>query len=278
MHLELHSHGQSLPLDWPPGTYVVGGGRMDALCVDGLPPALVRVTVAPDRLLVVAGGRVWLRGVRLPPGRTCWLLPGESLRLERRGRVRLALADPAPQLGTRSLLRRLLASMRVPTEVAVPRLLCVSGPDLGRTLLLRPGRQELGRGPGCALRVADGAVSRRHLSLTMDAHRVVVEDLGTPGGTRVNGWRAPGKGVLLSGDLVGVGRTLLAFAVPPAAPQARTRQRGARGGRRLVAAFLLGSLLAGAALAALYGPGGPGRQERSGASPARSTSSSTSRR
>ena len=278
MHLELHSRGQSLPLDWPPGTYVVGGGRTDALSVDGLPPALLRVTVAEDRLLVAAGGPVWLRGVRLRPGRTCWLLPGESLRLERRGRMVLAVAGPAPALGTRSLLRRLLASMRVPAEVAVPRLVCISGPDLGRVLLLRPGRQLLGRGPDCSLRLTDGAVSRRQLSLTMDGQRVLVEDLGTPGGSRVNGRRAPSEVALQSGDLVGAGRTLLAFAAPPGGPEPRGRGRDTRGGRRLVAAFALGSLLAAFALAGLYAPGGPARQERSGARPARSTSSSTNRR
>lgn len=277
MQLELQSQGESLPLDWPPGTYVVGGGRTDALAVDGLSPGLLRVTVTPGRLLVVAHGPVWLRGFRLKPGRPCWLLPGESVDLERRGKVRLGHAGQPAVLGTRSLLRRLLASLRVPADIAVPRFLCVSGDDLGRPLLLRPGTQELGRAPRCALRLGDPAVSRRHLSLTLEGGTATVEDLGTPGGMRVNGQSLRGPRVLLPGDLVGVGRTLLAYAAPQV-PDAKGVRRSAPSGRRLVAAFALGTLLAGAALAALYRPAPARAQGRSGASPARSTSSATSRR
>jgi len=234
--------------------------------------------VTPERLLVVAHGPVWLRGVRLKPGRPCWLLSGESVALERRGKARLGHAGPPAVLGTRTLLRRLLASLRVPPDIAVPRLLCVSGADLGRTLLLRPDAHELGRAPGCALRLTDPAVSRRHLSLTVQGERVAVEDLGTPGGTRINGQRLRGPRALVPGDLVGVGRTLLAYAAPEAGPFAQVRRRDASPERRLLAALVLGSLLAAAALAALYRPAPARAQERSGASPARSTSSATSRR
>ncbi|HXX30266.1 MAG TPA: FHA domain-containing protein [Myxococcaceae bacterium] len=246
--------------------------------MDGLPPALLSVTVEPERILLVAHGDASVRGARLRPGQPCWLLPGESVVLGRRGQVRLALRGPLEELSTRSLVRRLLASARLPTAIAVPRLLCIAGRDLGRVLLLRPGRLELGRSPACDLRLEDGTVSRRHARVTVEEGQVLLEDLGTPGGTRINGRRLPGEARLLPGDVVGVGRTLLAHAAPASRADGRPRCREPRRGPRLTAALALGSLLAGAALAALHAPRVRTAQERSGASPARSTSSSTSRR
>ena len=68
----------------------------------------------------------------------------------------------------------------------------------------------IGRLPECTIVLADPNVSRRHAELRRVGNTVVVTDLGSTNGTRVNG-----KGVreqnLASGDEVTVGSTTLVF-------------------------------------------------------------------
>ncbi|MGZ6099210.1 MAG: FHA domain-containing protein [Myxococcaceae bacterium] len=79
---------------------------------------------------------------------------------------------------------------------------------------------EVGRLPGCAVQLGDGAVSRRHLQLVGEggAHRV--RDVGGRNRARCNGrWLRARRGVLLTdGDLLEVGRSLLHYRAPDAEP------------------------------------------------------------
>jgi hypothetical protein len=68
----------------------------------------------------------------------------------------------------------------------------------------------IGRLPECGVVLADSNVSRRHAELRRAGDSVVLTDLGSTNGTRVNG--APiRERVLASGDEVSVGSTRLIF-------------------------------------------------------------------
>ncbi|HRI53370.1 MAG TPA: FHA domain-containing protein [Pseudomonadota bacterium] len=63
----------------------------------------------------------------------------------------------------------------------------------------------IGRGPECYLRVDEPMVSRRHARLRVTPSAVVLEDLGSRNGSRVNGINATAPVTLNSGDILGVG-------------------------------------------------------------------------
>jgi len=68
----------------------------------------------------------------------------------------------------------------------------------------------IGRLPECGVVLADSNVSRRHAELRRAGDSVVLTDLGSTNGTRVNG--APiRERILVSGDEVSVGSTRLIF-------------------------------------------------------------------
>ena len=57
----------------------------------------------------------------------------------------------------------------------------------------------VGRHRWCDVRIASPRVSRRHCCLVLDGNRVLVRDLGSTNGTRINGRRID-RGVLRPGD------------------------------------------------------------------------------
>src|SRR5687768_4425223 len=65
----------------------------------------------------------------------------------------------------------------------------VEGPDRGREATARRGRMVIGSAPDADLVLTDDAVSRRHLELRIAPDEVVVRDLGSTNGTRVDGVR-----------------------------------------------------------------------------------------
>ena len=85
----------------------------------------------------------------------------------------------------------------------------VAGPDEGREAPL-DAALEIGTGAGCSLVLSDGAVSRRHLSITQLAGRVIVRDLGSRNGTFLGGVRLVEAEVPV-GAVVTMGRTSIAI-------------------------------------------------------------------
>lgn len=92
------------------------------------------------------------------------------------------------------------------------RLVCVAGLDRGRTFPVRSGALEIGRNPALDIELRAPDVSRRHARLIHADHGYVVEDLGSSGGTYVNGERVR-KGMRISiGDRIQIGpSTVLVF-------------------------------------------------------------------
>jgi pSer/pThr/pTyr-binding forkhead associated (FHA) protein len=68
----------------------------------------------------------------------------------------------------------------------------------------------IGRLPECDVVIADSNVSRRHAEVRQVGENVVVTDLGSTNGTRVNG-QLVREQVLASGDEITVGSTTLVF-------------------------------------------------------------------
>jgi Protein of unknown function (DUF3662)/FHA domain len=84
-------------------------------------------------------------------------------------------------------------------------------PD-GRRVTMDEGPLTIGRLPECEIVVEDANVSRRHAEVRRDGPDVVVADLGSTNGTRVNGAQVRTRR-LSDGDEITVGRTSLRFEV-----------------------------------------------------------------
>lgn len=70
---------------------------------------------------------------------------------------------------------------------------------------LPPGEFVIGRAASCQLSLDDPLVSRNHATLTVTPEAVVVADLGSRNGVRVNSDRIEGKRTLSHGDQISIG-------------------------------------------------------------------------
>ena len=70
---------------------------------------------------------------------------------------------------------------------------------------LPPGEFVIGRAANCQLSLDDPLVSRNHATLTVTSGLVVVADLGSRNGVRVNNERIEGKRTLAHGDQISIG-------------------------------------------------------------------------
>jgi serine/threonine protein kinase len=89
------------------------------------------------------------------------------------------------------------------------RLVLVAGPDQGKSFAVTAaGPVVIGRGRNAPAALTDPRVSRVHCEVKLDGDQVVVADLGSAGGTFVNGTRVQWRPLRL-GDVVQVGDTQL---------------------------------------------------------------------
>ena len=85
------------------------------------------------------------------------------------------------------------------------RLRFEAPPTVAGTFYLIRGETILGRSESAGVRVDDPRVSRRHARLILEEGRLVVEDLGSPNGTIVNGLRVA-RQELVPGDTLVLGK------------------------------------------------------------------------
>ncbi len=90
------------------------------------------------------------------------------------------------------------------------RLDITAGPDAGKKRKFKGVRMVIGRTAGVDLQLADQSVSRRHVELIYGDEGVLLKDLGSGNGTRVNGTRVAEK-KLEHGDEIHIGKTKLTF-------------------------------------------------------------------
>lgn len=107
--------------------------------------------------------------------------------------------------------RKLVLQRSGPSRrVMVPTLRVIAGRDMLRHVVLQAsGEFIVGRDEGCALRLADASVSRRHAKIATAADgSITVQDLGSTNGTAVNG-QPVGFAELRTGDAVEFGAVSL---------------------------------------------------------------------
>ena len=109
-----------------------------------------------------------------------------------------------------------------PRDIAT--LTMVAGPHVGALYTLGDGETLIGRAAGCAIRIDDPGISRRHARIVRQSPvTCAVEDLQSRNGTFVNGKRVSGAR-LSEGDRLGVGDTIVfRFAFADEAEELRLR-------------------------------------------------------
>lgn len=87
----------------------------------------------------------------------------------------------------------------------------IQGQDAGQVLTLDPSSPPhavLGQSSSCAIKLTDPHVSRRHIALTATPTHVLLMDLGSRNGTRVNGVLIR-EARLYGGETIQIGRTVI---------------------------------------------------------------------
>lgn len=92
----------------------------------------------------------------------------------------------------------------------------VSGGEVGTRFTLAGEEAVLGRDPASDLTVSDPRVSRRHARVWREGEALMIQDLGSTGGTSVNGSFITAPTALAPGDRVRVGLTELRVMWSPA--------------------------------------------------------------
>ncbi len=95
-----------------------------------------------------------------------------------------------------------------------PTLTAREGPLAGTTIRLSEEEGTLGRRDDNTYVVADPRVSRLHASIRKEGASYVLTDLGSSGGTKVNGAALTGATVLHHGDVIAFGPLEFAFEDP----------------------------------------------------------------
>jgi DNA-binding CsgD family transcriptional regulator len=104
--------------------------------------------------------------------------------------------------------------------VPVPTLHFSEGTLAGRVVRLDRDVATLGRREDNAYVIPDPRVSRVHAEIRKEASAVIVTDLGSSAGTKVNGDEIHGPAVIRHGDRVSFGPVTATFEDPAAASQA----------------------------------------------------------
>ena len=89
----------------------------------------------------------------------------------------------------------------------------IEGQERGRVYADLSAPVTLGREEDNAIRINDERVSRFHAKIQVDADRVILTDLESTNGTRVNGHPVQMR-VLRAGDQISIGRSVLLFGPP----------------------------------------------------------------
>lgn len=103
--------------------------------------------------------------------------------------------------------------------VPVPTFHFNEGPLAGRVIRLEQDEATLGRRQDNAYVVPDPRVSRVHAEVRREAGAVIVTDLGSSGGTKVNGDEIAGPTVVKHGDRVSFGPLACVFEDPAMAAE-----------------------------------------------------------
>lgn len=88
------------------------------------------------------------------------------------------------------------------------KLEIIAGPDKGESRRFKGVRMVIGRTSGIEVQLSDQSVSRRHVELVVSDTGVLLRDLQSGNGTKVNGEKVEEK-LLVHGDVITIGKTQL---------------------------------------------------------------------
>src|SRR5262249_4047375 len=109
-----------------------------------------------------------------------------------------------------------------PTPAESARLLITEPGGTEREFNLSGGGITIGKSEDNQLRLADGAISRKHAVIEADGDGLTLRDLGSLNGIFVNRQRVGEQGLLLQdGDQIELGRTKMVFRSAPSQPAPR---------------------------------------------------------
>lgn len=90
------------------------------------------------------------------------------------------------------------------------KLEAIAGPDSGKVKQFRGVRMVIGRTPGCDWKLLDASASRKHCEIVVGDGGVLLRDLGSGNGTKVNGQKIT-EHKLEHGDEIAIGKTVIRF-------------------------------------------------------------------
>jgi len=105
------------------------------------------------------------------------------------------------------------------TEVflEMPKLICLSGMNKGEEFELIAGENSIGRSEKNIVCVFDKKVSRVHCKVFVTDEGILMEDMGSTNGSRVNNVFTNGRQELKTGDHLRVGQTVFLLSDRPVA-------------------------------------------------------------
>ncbi len=157
-------------------------------------------------------------GQRLSPEAPRPLVPGTRVAL---GQLTFVFEGPVAAVlggeGTTSIARRLVSDLFAASpDMATPSLTIVGGvearPPLPLETIDRP--YVLGRGETCDLPLGSEEVSREHVEIVRLWNQIVIRDLDSKNGLRVNGAVVTGRRRLRDGDRIQIGPAILRLSDP----------------------------------------------------------------
>jgi hypothetical protein len=177
--------------------------------------ALARIATLEDDLAAAALDHARRLGYRIPERPTVALIGVETLEP---GEVRVAVkfADGRPAVGEPGALPDRTLVHPLPPALPDGAMLRVLAPGMPPRAVPLSGRPiTIGRATDAELILADPLVSRHHARLGLRGGRLVLVDLGSTNGTRVNG-ELVREAVIGPGDRIEVGGTRLEIVGPAA--------------------------------------------------------------
>lgn len=219
------SRSPERPIEFPDGTAEIRIGRRPDLelplpdrALSALHARLVRADDGwrLEDLGSTNGTRV--DGERLPPNAPRPLTAGAHITL---GQITFVFDGPVAAVvgaeGTATIARRLVGDLFAASPAsATPTLSIVTGVRVRPPLRLEQieHRYVLGRAESCDLQLASEEVSREHAEIVRLWDQVVISDLGSKNGVRVNDVLLTEKRRLRDGDRVQIGPALLRLSDP----------------------------------------------------------------
>jgi len=99
----------------------------------------------------------------------------------------------------------------VRVEGSVVAKIVITGKNGEHTITLGKEPLTIGRSPANTLQIIDPASSRKHCMIKPSGGFMVIVDMGSSNGTRVNGEKITREEVLNDGDIIQIGKTLLRY-------------------------------------------------------------------